>query len=251
MKKKLLGIFVCMLLIAATALPVVGTMNINVRDSNDVTLVSTDGNYDVTPAPPFWWLFRADQKQTSNCGYGFQIQPPIYHAQEFKPTKNELTAVALEMFKHDNPPAGTEITVSIRDSLNGSDLTVTSVDADQAKIKGSGTWVLFDFQDITVTPEDTYYIVCTADGGVENDSYCWLFDFNNSYDRGIAWASDDNGSTWVDMEDFFQDPNYMYIDFCFITYWQKPINRAVNTPFLNFLENHPNLFPILRYMLGL
>jgi len=31
-----------------------------------------------------------------------------------------------------------------------------------------------------------------------------------------------------------------------------PRNRAyTNSPFLNFLESHPNLFPILRYILGL
>jgi hypothetical protein len=34
MKKKLLGIFVCMLLIAATALPVVGTINVRVNEES-------------------------------------------------------------------------------------------------------------------------------------------------------------------------------------------------------------------------
>lgn len=39
--------------------------------------------------------------------------------------------------------------------------------------------------------------------------------------------------------------------------WSEPLsvtmprNRAINIPFLNFLENHPNLFPILRQLLGL
>jgi outer membrane protein assembly factor BamB len=30
-----------------------------------------------------------------------------------------------------------------------------------------------------------------------------------------------------------------------------PRTRAINTPFLNFLKNHPNLFPIIRYILRL
>ena len=30
-----------------------------------------------------------------------------------------------------------------------------------------------------------------------------------------------------------------------------PKNKAINTPFLNFLENHPNLFPLLRQLLDL
>ena len=32
---------------------------------------------------------------------------------------------------------------------------------------------------------------------------------------------------------------------------KTPRSREVNRPFLNFLENHPNLFPILRQLLGL
>jgi len=28
-----------------------------------------------------------------------------------------------------------------------------------------------------------------------------------------------------------------------------PRNRAINTPFLHFLQNHPNMFPILRLLL--
>lgn len=31
----------------------------------------------------------------------------------------------------------------------------------------------------------------------------------------------------------------------------KPRNRVINTPFLNFLQIHPNAFPLLRYILGL
>ena len=30
-----------------------------------------------------------------------------------------------------------------------------------------------------------------------------------------------------------------------------PKNKAINTPFLNFLENHPHLFPLLQLILNL
>jgi len=30
-----------------------------------------------------------------------------------------------------------------------------------------------------------------------------------------------------------------------------PKNKAINTPFLRFLENHPHLFPLLRQLLEL
>ena len=32
---------------------------------------------------------------------------------------------------------------------------------------------------------------------------------------------------------------------------KTPRNRAINRPFVNFLDNHPNLFPIIRQLLGL
>ena len=246
MKKKLLGIFVCMLLIA-TALPAVGTMTEKEINNKLENVCSVENS---NPPQPLFWP-PVDQKQTSNGGYGFIMQPPFYHAQGFKPTKNRLTAVQLLLFKHASPPAGVEITVSIRDSLNGSDLTAKTVSAD--KITKKSMWVLFNFPDINVTPEDTYYIVTRADGGVENDTYCWVFDFNNTYTRGIAYESNDSGLTWIDMEDLFQDPNYMYIDFCFKTHFTKSRNKAfnINLVFLNFLQNHPHMFPILRHLLRL
>ena len=60
---------------------------------------------------------------------------------------------------------------------------------------------MFDFDDITVTPEETYYIMCYAsDGGSMGDCYCWFFDVGNKYDRGIAWESLDSAENWHDLE---------------------------------------------------
>ena len=239
MRKKIIGILVCTLLIA-TALPAIG-MNINIRDSNAVSLVGTDGNDGMSPSPPFWWLIGSDQKQLKD-GYGFWIIPQWIWVQEFKPSKDKLTAVSLWFFKGGNPPDGIEITVIIRNSLNGENLAEKKINADKIKMEPQATWVLFDFEDITVTPEETYYILCTGSGGdIYNASY-WMLDYNTSYNRGITWSSYDSGNTWNKGRN---------IDFCFITYWKKPRNRAINTPFLNFLQQHPNLFPILRHLLRL
>ncbi len=239
MKKKLLGIFVCMLLIA-TSLPAVGTMTEKEISTN---------NPRETLQPPGWGL---DQKQTSNCGSGMQFWPPLWHAQSFKPTKNKLTAVQIHCFKYHDPPAGIELTVSIRDSLNGSDLTEVTVNADQ--IVPTGTWVTFDFPDIDVTPENTYYIVCRSDGGDAANCYAWLYDLNNSYDRGEAWISPNNDSTWVTLWEYWgSPPQYPDPDLCFKTFTKKSKDKAfdINTLFLRFLENHPRMFPILRQLLRL
>lgn len=255
MKKKLLGIFVCMLLIA-TALPVFGMEtddkvdNTSIEDCSDVISASNDGKnneLDTPPLPRIWWL-GVDQKQDSDCRVGLWTFHPIWLAQEFKPTKEKLIGIELHFFPGGSPPPDVELTVSIRDTLNGSDLTATTVSAETIAV--GGTWVTFDFPDINVTPGNTYYIVCVGSDGSANNAYCWLFDYDNPYDRGIAWKSEDDGTTWYDLENSY--PQYPEIDFCFKTYHSKSKNKPynMNLLFLRFLEQHPNLFPILRHLLG-
>ena len=252
MKKKIIGIFVCMLMIATT-FPVFSMeinkefVNNNIEDSSK----EISSKLDPPQSLPIWWL-GVDQKHTKNCGSGEWIQPPIWIAQEFKPSRDKLIGVELWMFRYGKPPAGLNITVSIRDSLNGSDLTVTTVNADPVKHGPFGTWVLFDFDDITVTPEKTYYIVCRGGGGDHNNTFCWFFNVNNSYTRGIAWLSDDNGGTWFDLEDW--DPNFPKIDFCFKTYNSKPRIKPFifNINLISCLfERLSNVFPILRHLMKL
>ncbi len=233
MYKKLVGILVCMLLIA-TALPAVGTMT-----EKDISIY----NSPVTFQP----LDRGlDQQQTHQDGAGFLIIPSQWLAQGFKPTVEKLAAVQLYIFKHGSPPAGIEITVSIRDSLNGSDLVVTTVSADQIE---DWKWVTFNFPEINITPEEQYYIVCRSDGGSGDNVYCWFYGNNNPYDRGNAWMSVDEGLNW---DKFVTGYNYNNPDFCFKTYSKKTRDRAfeINRVFLRFLENHPNALPILRQLLG-
>jgi len=83
---------------------------------------------------PDEWLVGADQYQTDRCKNGMALSP-IYHiAQEFKPTKENLTAVLLYFFNI-NAPSNVDITVSIRESLDGQDLTTMIRNIDDEKIK--------------------------------------------------------------------------------------------------------------------
>ena len=240
MYKKLIGIVVFGLLIAS-AFQVTG-IQINNEIENDSNIAFVNPNKLKDPLAN--WLEGSDQKQTEHDGYGFQVRTPFVHAQEFKPTKDKCTAVALEMFKYGSPPEGKQITVSIRDSLNGSDLTSKIRDADDIT---KGKWYLFDFEDIDVIPEETYYIVCSGAEGDDTNAFCWSFGSGNKYERGIAWASRDDGETWEDMENY---GGWIEVDFCFITYFEKPNSRQVNRPFFNIFENYLNQFPILRQLLG-
>ena len=246
MRKKIIGIFICTLLIA-TAIPAIGIKidtKIERSDTSENIGIMSVSDYEPNFAP-FWWLKGSDQKLTSNCRYGDEIFPPLMAAQEFKPTKDKLTAVALSFFKH-KPQSGVEITVSIRDDLNGNDLATKTIDADDANIKSSETWVLFDFPDITITPESTYYIVCSANGGMANESYLWMFDINNAYDRGIAWFSGDSGQTWFDEENF---PDFPQMDYCFITYFQKP-PKVKDIDINLFLQKIIQCFPMFEKILN-
>ena len=190
----------------------------------------------------------SDQTQTSNCGYGTPITQYAFFAQEFKPTKDKLTAVALSFFKTNSPPSSTSITVSIRDELEGDDLVTISVNADDWKIKGE-TWVLFDFDDITVTPEESYYIVCTADNDDEDNSYAWFFNEGNTYDKGISYIFLVDSQAWVDLDTFLEYWEFTGIDFSFITYHQEPQGKMMINPILRFLENYPLLYSLLQQLL--
>ncbi len=252
MKTKIIGILVCMLLIA-TALPALGAGSENNYNFNE------SRSYKPVDVPPSW-LEGADQYQTDDCKSGMVITPDFHVAQEFKPTKEDLTAVALYFFNYnDSATSGTNIIVSIRESLDGVDLTTKTINADDKNIRKKGKWVMFDFDDITVIPEETYYIVCYASDGVLYESYCWLFDVNNKYERGIGWASDDSGETWYDLEDVWGNPEFLELDLCFITYFQEPpeneisnnLNPWLFSLFQRFLKQHPHMFPILRHLLGL
>jgi polyhydroxybutyrate depolymerase len=133
-----------------------------------------------------------------------------------------------------NPPSGLEIIVQIKDGLDGNVLAEDSIDADKWKITGSGKWVLFDFDDIIINPENTYYIVCSGGGGDPSNVYCWYFDIENPYSRGIAFRTDD-GVLWKDLEDLY--PPYPEIDFTFITYCGEPPDDSYRLITNNYNKN--------------
>jgi hypothetical protein len=74
-----------------------------------------------------------------------------------------------------------------------------------------------------------YYIILTFDIGSE---YAWSGSSNDPYTFGMS-----------------SHPNVDW-DFAFRTIVDKK-PRGLNSPFLNFLENHPNMFPILRHLMKL
>lgn len=239
MNKKIFGIFIVTLLISTTMTTI--ATNVNKNNYSESRIIKPN---DI----PDEWLEGADQYQTDDYRYGMVISPTYHVAQAFKPNKTDLTAVALYFFSID-APFGIEITVSIRESLDGVDLTTSTIQGNIIRLKRGGTWIMFDFDDITVTPEETYYIVCFASGGEVNHSYCWFFDVGNKYNRGIAWGSEDSGEIWIDLEDPGWDPLFVELDLCFITYFQEPPKLKAKHIMCSIFEELLKVFPLFERLL--
>jgi hypothetical protein len=207
-----------------------------------------------------WW--GVDQEQTENCGHGLILTTPWTYAQSFTPTKEKLTAVRLYLFKYGAPPDPVYITVSIRANLTEADLATKTIDTSKISI-GSGTkakWVLFDFKDITLTPGNKYFIVCSGGKGDETNAYCWFYNNQDTYTGGEAWIKPDETSVWANFTHGGFNPD----DYCFKTYFKKPFGGSIannneitlpssyTRPMLlfweQFIERFPNAFPVLRYL---
>ena len=165
-----------------------------------------------------------DQQQTSSSGHGCPFFNYLWLAQGFIPSLEILTKVEVKLFKGGNPTS--PIIISIRDSLNGNDLTSVSVDSSLVSLYSK--WIEFNFPDIDVIPGNEYFIVCRSSGGSMINYYCAMFDINNPYGGGEAWGSIDYGANWELIEDYY--PEYPEPDACFKTYG---LDESPNIPMIS------------------
>jgi len=126
-------------------------------------------------------------------------------AQSFIPTKNVLTRV--EILTGKNSSATYDFTLAIRDDLLGSDLTALSLPPEDF-VTENFSWLDFDFDDITVTPGSTYFIVCSTYDAPDN-WYAWGAKLSDVYPNGTVWWSVDDGASYN------EDPD---ADLTFATY---------------------------------
>jgi len=147
----------------------------------------------------------------------FPLVPNVNYiiAQAFKPTKGLLTRV--ELMAGRNGTTTYDYTVAIRDDLMGPDLTAVSLPASEFIVENF-SWVEFDFEDLTVTPGQTYYIVSYTVNETDN-WYAWGAKLIDVYPNGTCFASMDDGMTWEEEVD---------ADMTFMTYGRS--NQAPNTP---------------------
>lgn len=215
-------------IISSLLLILIATTTVSATLSNQDTIASnilekavsfSDRTIQYRPTLLEWGV---DQQQTENCGHGIILTPPWTFAQSFTPAQEKLTAVRLRIFKSGAPPAVVHITVSIRDNLTGSDLTTKTIDTSVVRIP-KDNWILFDFPDIVLTPGETYFILCSGDGGNDTNAWCWFYDNEDVYLNGEAWVKPDDYSTWSNFTHGGFNPD----DFCFKTYFRKPLGGSI------------------------
>ena len=232
----LIGILVCMLLTVPVS-PAIGliennktkTNNIKFNEDNLISLYqpNTYNNplngksnieNEITNSENYGRDEVVDQQQTTFCYYGWGVYDNQWIAQSFKPCLNVITKVELYLFKQ-GIVDGIQITVSIRDSLNGGDLTSISVDA--TIIHDEPWWIEFDFANTFTTPGKTYYIVTRGPEIEEGNGVYWGYNKYNPYENGEAWCAFSPEFDWHLL-------NYSYApecDCCFKTYgWDDPPN---------------------------
>jgi hypothetical protein len=153
--------------------------------------------------------FILDQMQT-RAEYYHPITKYNTLAQAFIPTMSPL--VKLRLYIGGDEKITEPLTVSIRESLIGQDLTKISLSP--FEIPAISDWINFDFPDITVTPEQTYYIVLASD--TINIEYRWLLAIGEGidyYERGSCWVFNTTIGHWINWDDY--EP---FCDLCFKTY---------------------------------
>jgi hypothetical protein len=165
-----------------------------------------------------------DQYQLSYEPNGFIIENQEIHTQSFRPRLTYLSKVELFIFKT-NDSITVPLTICIKESINGSNITYTSVASENIPTAASWwdfEWVEFDFPDVKVEVNKEYFIfVKGPDYEEDYDNfpylfYSWAALYNKSCDYYI------NGSArwgyipeygWFDYEE-----DGGFVDTCFKTY---------------------------------
>ena len=168
--------------------------------------------------------------------FEFPVQNSYDVAQSFIPTLKKILKIELKIEKVGNPG---NFTASIRSNLYDHD--IASVTISQDDIPTGKSWVIFDFGRIKITTGETYYIVCSSEGGVIFNYYNWRGSQTDPYQNGHGWLYDSLSGTWNERGD---------IDFCFKTFGTNSINKAVDYHLHSFFfEKLINRFPLFEKIL--
>jgi len=153
----------------------------------------------VIPQETLFFADNLDQSQELMNWFGPVGSGPLWSfknyiiAQSFTPTKNLLTRIEIMVGK--NSTTTHDITIAIRDDLNGSNLASASLPSSEITTTNF-TWKEFDIPDLMVTPGDTYYIIASTFNATDN-WYAWALYMNGTaYLNGTIYYTVDDETTW-------------------------------------------------------
>ena len=221
-RKKTIGIFVCMLVLA-TAVSITAT---------DVP----EKKLDVVAKTRI--LDQVDQQQSKiilpqEDGQFSEINKLNGAAQSFTPTLRILTRIKLKLTKDIGiyaPQYRTtaNLIVSIRSELNGEDLVTAVVTPEEVPDAYNNSLpnpyeqirlVEVDFDDLSVEMGETYYIICELESEEGTGHYCWFVHDDTAYDNGFAWYHSHFYEEW-----FLKDSTGSS-DYCFITFGKTTLRH--------------------------
>jgi len=137
-------------------------------------------------------------------GSSLLLKEEISVAQSFIPSHSILSKVSIFFSKSGTPSEDIKFILRIKESLYDDELAYIEVDAYHG-------YVDFDFQDITVTPGTTYYMIFTTDGvSTQINGFSWPYTKEDHYTNGAAYMSQGPGS-WHEIEEG---------DMVFMTFWR-------------------------------
>jgi hypothetical protein len=150
-----------------------------------------------------------DQENIQMCGSGLiSAGTSSALAQSFVPRLKTISRVEIPLFTIGRP---TGLTISIRSDLNGENLASDYLSGENVP-ENLLWWSVFEFGEVAVTPDETYYIVWEAEGDTNANCFCWDFGYNDPYLKGESWRFQGSWSN-PDEEGGFED-----IDLCFKTF---------------------------------
>lgn len=133
-------------------------------------------------------------------------------AQSFIPQLEVLTRTYFLMGR--NASTTYPCALAVRENLTADNLVVVSVEpsefplVNQTPTEEQLAWIEFNFDDLWVTPGQTYYLVVYTSNSTGN--YYWISgNGTNIYQNGTVYLSLDDGNTWSEFTD---------ADGCFKTY---------------------------------
>lgn len=211
MYKKIVGILIIGFFISFSILSGIGK-EIELKQDERVT--------DLSDATSTTILDDLDQHQ-EKCSDWHWVNSR-YIAQSFKPTRKTLTRVQINIVQDTQGL----MKVSIRKSLTGNDLTSITKIIDQTY--EGGRWEDFDFPNINVIPNDTYFIVTYSYDVAPGIAGAAIGEANEGMGSPDYYT---RGEQWILRDNEWRNWNEWYIDMTFRTYgYDSGGNNIPNAP---------------------